>query len=660
MDPASSLTWAPESVVSRGIAAHRRYALGQVTTSHSFPPPLLIIAIAYLLQLHLFSPPNPYPRRHVSPSIMALPYELVDLIFSHVDSPADMKSLRLACYAYSRIGLPHIFSPHFKCLPWRNDVWRLWHISAHPHLRHLIKTVTFNLSDLDEDDARRSCFFDHWATEPEDRDMVLLQSAWVEFHVNKASRIATPKLESQGKLLAATLGDLPCLESVKIAYNECPYEGRVLARTFERLEARKLVIPQATRTFEVLGRALSRCRNLRSVTIDRFPVAMAWTSEPALKELLPWTQTQRAENNNNWAAFARSLDRRLARLTISLDCTSSTRVLPAAARFCDDAVRAAAALVTCSAASLTHLAITKHSYDEADLDSDNTANDLLNNPLFRTYYPRLADLELQGFVVGCDELLAFLGEHAATLRRLSLGGQGPTDAGGDSASISEAGLTLRFGTWREFFTGLRGLLPNLESLRFRGFFTQSQPSSTGVGGPGGGGFSGETYYLTPLGDFADDLVGELEGLEWGFNVPLVRILDGAVFERFVLEGACLQREARELAVLECQFRDNLLSRPHSMRKTTVSQAENCLARIIAVGTRSMHHTSNYPTTACEQKRVGVLGIKFHITPQEIPTEQPLSVCLDHRVGRSVRVLSYRAANCFGRLQAREDAGWNSI
>ncbi|KAF6821559.1 hypothetical protein CSOJ01_00062 [Colletotrichum sojae] len=435
-----------------------------------------------------------------------LPVELVELIFVHSSSPSTIKILRLTCRSFAEIGFPHLFKPEFTYLHWRSgdDARRLCGWSWHVRLRSLLRSLTFNLSQIDSDRGRYlSSSFRFQEVLPEDHHAVL-DEGWGEYYDKEARRkLAGSSIHQDAAQLPAAVARFEALERIRLVFNECSYDHDVLRRTFAYPTFRYFEPSQARNTFELLTKMLVKCPHLKALEIDRLLV----TIRPS------------REAEHRWDVFASGIGRKLEELRVALDFTGCGYW----GVYDGWGGHVGALLMECW--SLKKLAIAKHDYHFSE--DHRIKPTMLNRSLLRHNPFRLTDLKLEGFTVSGEELLGFVRLQVSTLKRLRLGGRGIANPRG----TSKGGIWLLEGTWFALFSGLKTALRSgkgvLEKMHLEGDFGQSDASV--VEGQDLRVFEQYDFYPT-----TDDKWEPVERPGWLSERLAETALDGSLFETYVL------------------------------------------------------------------------------------------------------------------------------
>ncbi|KAK1594383.1 uncharacterized protein LY79DRAFT_589203 [Colletotrichum navitas] len=358
----------------------------------------------------------------------ALPVELIELIFAHVSSTGDTKTLRLF---------------------WRDDVMRLENWSRHDRLRRHLRSWTVNLARLNEHPGRHASFFQYWFMDPEDRESLVLRHGWAEFYDAEARRKAIARLaeEEEGdvKRLVNAAARLKHLSTAHMRRLRTPS-----VRWSEPCEASTML--------GMLAMVLMNFGCLKRFEVDRLPMKMT-----------PSVTTETA-----WGEFARSVGERLEEAKLGLDYSGSAGE-ETARETMENVSGSWTQLVEVLLAScrrVKSLEVKQHFYRPLGDRSRKTGR--LNQVLLRCTTWRLTDLKLEGFATTQEELSGFLRGQLTTLKRLRLGGRGVANV----RDKSRGGIWLEMGTWFGFFTGLRGRLRAdkagcvLEKIHLEGGFRQ--------------------------------------------------------------------------------------------------------------------------------------------------------------------------------------------
>ncbi|KAK1767986.1 hypothetical protein QBC33DRAFT_40610 [Phialemonium atrogriseum] len=363
-----------------------------------------------------------------------LPVELLRLIFEHCDPPA-VQNLRLVSSTLANVAYDYLIPPHFSCVEWRDDIKRLHSISSHARLRGSIKSATLNFARVDEYNTRHASFFQHWLTEPEERDNIL-RDAWVKYYEMEARGRGLPSFASQSALVEKSFNQLPNLKHLEITYTKCPYDIPILSEAFQVRSCMRWDRGQACKNMNLVVSAIQNVK-LSSLTVDPLPLEIF----------------KAAGDRKHWFDCARSFAG-LSRLDLAIDSPST--LLP------QSKFRAVNGLghVLQFSPHLTHLSLRFHSYHAPREKFTLSFRAMLGDLTFQ----KLTDLKLEGISCAEDDLRSFLLRHGPTLERLRLGGKGlakPYEA-------SIGGIHLYDGSFRSLFTSLREKLPRLQRFHMEG------------------------------------------------------------------------------------------------------------------------------------------------------------------------------------------------
>lgn len=421
----------------------------------------------------------------------SLPVELLRLIFEHCDA-ATVQRLRLASTTLATVGYDYLIPPHFASVEWRDDVKRLHSISTHARLRSSIESITFNFARVDEYSARHTSFFQHWLQEPEGRNEIL-HDAWVRYYETEQRGSGLPSFSSQGSLVEEAFQNLPRLKTLEVTYTKCPYDIDALKDVFLVRNCRKRDRAQACKNMNVVVSAI-RHAALSSLTIDQLPLELFRV----------------ADHRRHWFDCARSFAR-LSQLELVLD--PPPNLLPQA---CFRAINGLGHVLQLSP-NLTRLSLGFHTYHNPVAKLALRFEDLLGGFTFK----KLTDFKLEGIAGSEQDLRSFLLRHSATLERLRLGGRGLAKP----YETSIGGIHLYEGTWRSFFSSLRGRLPRLERFHMEGDCEAGEMRTA----------SREVYKFHAV-----------TGDDWGpppATRPLRKTIDCLELERYLLRGGAYPKLA---------------------------------------------------------------------------------------------------------------------
>ncbi|CAK7227022.1 hypothetical protein SCUCBS95973_006398 [Sporothrix curviconia] len=152
-----------------------------------------------------------------------LPVELLRLILDYCD-PASVRGLRLLTPTLADLGYDYLLPPDFRALPWRDDVARLRSIASNGRLRSSISSVTFNLTEIDTENAIQASQYDTSPIPPGQRDVVL-KKAWHQLAEFEQRRRAISPLHARDPAdLAAVFRPLVNLRKVAVTFRQAPYD----------------------------------------------------------------------------------------------------------------------------------------------------------------------------------------------------------------------------------------------------------------------------------------------------------------------------------------------------------------------------------------------------------------------------------------------------
>ncbi|KAM7190768.1 hypothetical protein V8F33_009317 [Rhypophila sp. PSN 637] len=422
-----------------------------------------------------------------------LPVELVRLIFECCD-PATVRALRLASGRLADVGCEYLLPPHFTAVEWKDDMHRLHSIASHDRLRRSVKSLVFNFSKIDEYNARHASFFQTYLQDPAQRT-VTLQDAWIKYYELEEQRSRVPQFHTRPNMVEESLKQLPNLRSLEITYTKCPYDIDILREVFMVRNCRKRDRSQACKNMNVIVSALRHIQ-LDSLKIDQLPLEIFRV----------------AADRRHWFDCARSFAS-LTKLDLVLDPPNN---LFPTSRF--RAVNGLGHVLQFSP-NLTHLSLGFHTY-HAPLEKFSVSfRHLLNDFTFK----KLTDLKLEGISCAEEDLRELLVRHGKTLQRLRLGGRGLAKP----HELSIGGIHLHEGTWRSFFTSLRGQLPSLERFHMEGDVEAGDIGTS----------SRELYKFHAV---TDDDWAEIAACK---PRPTLKTIDCLVLEKYLLHGGEYPRMA---------------------------------------------------------------------------------------------------------------------
>ena len=346
----------------------------------------------------------------------ALPVELLGDIALLLDTDA-FKQLRLVSRIFAIITRPWLSLDAFHGVPWRNDPRRLAGLSTIPECARRIRSVTFNLSQLDEYTAFHESYSYYGFFEPEARQE-RLREAWADYFTTRGLP------EADGPLKLADIGEatqrLPSLKSVSFTWMKCPWEGVEPRRVFDPSNSVKKA---AASILEVQKTVLPALFKL-DVPLENFSM------EPFMLHDLPQSSLQEWTSSNSFEFLS----------TLSLAPRQTNE---------DGALDKLDLL-------LSHLPGLK----ELRLDFE-PGEQTIGMPLTASF-PKLQVFHFSGAVVGMSGLAHFLTRHADTLEELDL-----IELMGLSPAQGSSGTMFN---WDDIFFLVRDSFKHLKKARVEGTF----------------------------------------------------------------------------------------------------------------------------------------------------------------------------------------------
>lgn len=199
----------------------------------------------------------------------ALPVELLQLILGYCD-PASIRNLRLLTPTLADIGYDYLLPPDFFALPWRDDVARLRAIAAHDRLRSSIKSVTFNFTEVDIENARQATYYQTMHCRPEHQTNVLTK-VWRQCAEFEQRRHAITPLHALDPAdLAAALRPLVNMRKLAVTFRQTPYDIKELRMAMAVPASAKMNHGAAIKRLNVLMAALQQASASRPTSGSSF------------------------------------------------------------------------------------------------------------------------------------------------------------------------------------------------------------------------------------------------------------------------------------------------------------------------------------------------------------------------------------------------------
>ncbi|KJR87170.1 uncharacterized protein SPSK_01600 [Sporothrix schenckii 1099-18] len=187
----------------------------------------------------------------------SLPVELLQLVLGYCDSES-IRNLRLLTPTLADIGYDYLLPPDFFALPWRDDVARLRAIATHERLRFSIKSVTFNFTEVDIENARQATYYETMHYRPDHQTNVLTK-AWRQCAEFEQRRLAITPLHALDPAdLAATFRSLANLHTLAVTFRHTPYDIDELRMAMLNPASAKMNYGAAIKRLNVLMAALQQ------------------------------------------------------------------------------------------------------------------------------------------------------------------------------------------------------------------------------------------------------------------------------------------------------------------------------------------------------------------------------------------------------------------
>ncbi len=188
----------------------------------------------------------------------SLPVELLQLIFEYCD-PESVRCLRLLTRTLADVGYDYLLPPLFTAFQWRDDVARLRSIAAHNRLRSSIQAITFNFTEVHEENARKTAYFQS-CMQDRGQQASLLAETWRSYDVLEGRRkTVRPMMARDPMEVAAALRPLTKLRHVAVTFQDAPFHGLALLRqTLTVHNCTKMNHGAAIKSLNVLMEALQQ------------------------------------------------------------------------------------------------------------------------------------------------------------------------------------------------------------------------------------------------------------------------------------------------------------------------------------------------------------------------------------------------------------------
>lgn len=348
----------------------------------------------------------------------ALPTELRNQILSDC-TLCSVRSLRRT---WATLGFEYLLSSTFTTLPHRPDFERLLAVSKVPLFSQRLETLCINLGEINEYHARHNSYFVQYMRDPDDRLATSEQSwgAFAGFRKDKTKHMQSACLPG---LLDPALKNLPELRKIEVSLATCPF-------------------PEGDEKTELLRQIwnIPSTRHLPRVsTTERFTALLnALAASPSTVTELShdWLPFEFFQQRSKTMRLVSTLFTPLTSLSLTLDYSDMPNNLHASQTFQNLSLclRSASGLQSLNLAfqgrRKTNISLLFISFSE-------------HNHIFTN----LQSLKLEGVACTENELVAFLAQHKASLKKIQLGGLGPKVP----HQKANGGVHLSEGTWNGLF-----------------------------------------------------------------------------------------------------------------------------------------------------------------------------------------------------------------
>ncbi|KAJ4011700.1 hypothetical protein NW752_008708 [Fusarium irregulare] len=195
------------------------------------------------------------------PRLIQLPVELIDKIADSL-SRDDFENFRLCSRLIAACTKPLLALAHFDGMPWRPDGLRLHDLSLEQSCARRIRSVTFNMSRIGEDEVEEGML---WIKDPVEREV-----KWAPYL--ETQDLCLDDVELPLDLVIPAIKRLPNLDTVCLTWCECPWKGhRDIEDAFSYENSIELAGNEIYDTQQaVLAALLERNTPMKSLTIQPF------------------------------------------------------------------------------------------------------------------------------------------------------------------------------------------------------------------------------------------------------------------------------------------------------------------------------------------------------------------------------------------------------
>ncbi|KAL2061633.1 hypothetical protein VTL71DRAFT_7010 [Oculimacula yallundae] len=366
-----------------------------------------------------------------------LPVELLQQILQHLPL-ASLKCMRQTSKFWSTLGQPYLLLPTFRTLPHRPSTLHLQEIAHHPFYSSQIKTINFNHGEVNEYSGRHNSYFLHYLMVPEER----LTQQHITWDAYSSYRQLTDQYLPQScdeEVLTDIFSRLPNLNSLSISLMTCPFPPppqnpnlnsnsnsnpgskttnpdllpEIWAFPSTRLLPRVATVERMTSLTSAISANISTL-SISTLSHDRLPFELFFQNASKMDKIAP--------------AFTH-----LTSLTLYIDYSDLPNDTHATAAF--------RGLGRCLRAAIGLKVLELAFRGRRKVDVRPLLEDLVEDGFL---WEGLERVQFEGVITTADDLGAFLVRHKASLRVVTLGGEGVRA----KRQPVNGGMFLEGGSWR--------------------------------------------------------------------------------------------------------------------------------------------------------------------------------------------------------------------
>lgn len=398
-------------------------------------------------------------------SLCSLPVELKSAILQSMDLDT-LKHMRLTSKLWATLGEMYLIPPAFTSFPHRNDFSRLQAISQHPVYSTLIRSLTFNLGDVNEYHARHNYYFTTYMRHNEDR-LSRAEDAWPRYFNLRPLAHLYSSLVCDPDILSQTFSSLPNLTSLFVSLANFPFpdepELAVLRQIWQipstRMLNRVLTTERFTTILETLLPHIAKT-NLKRLKHDCLPVEFFAQKQSRIESFGP-------------------IFSRMSEIDLALNYSDLPNNLHSA-----NALENLARCLRC-AEGLKRLSLTWLGRRKVDVSVLFMALLPQEDTKEETYFPKLEYLHLEGLASPLELLVGFVLGLKGSLKDLELGGEGSHAP----RQMPNGGVHLVTGRFKDLFERVREGMAKVEGEDgLERFVVKGDLLEMGTDGNGAGGF----------------------------------------------------------------------------------------------------------------------------------------------------------------------------